>query len=156
MSAVTHFQAPTLRPMRESDVPVVMEIERHAYSHPWTPGIFRDCLRVGYNCWVMSDAQGLVGYGVMSVLAGECHILNVCIRPALQKRGYGRQLMQHLLGLAREYGASLALLEVRPSNVAAIRMYESMGFSEVGVRKAYYPAAHGREDGLILALELDA
>lgn len=156
MSAVRAPGRAMLRPMREADLAAVLAIEARAYSHPWTAGIFRDCLRAGYNCWVMSDDEGLCGYGVMSVAAGECHVLNICIAPEKQGRGLGRQLLEHLLALAADYGALLALLEVRPSNARALRLYESLGFAEVGVRKAYYPAARGREDGLILALDLAA
>ncbi|HWP94843.1 MAG TPA: ribosomal protein S18-alanine N-acetyltransferase [Gammaproteobacteria bacterium] len=143
-----------IRPMREADIPALMAIERIAYEYPWTEGIFRDCLRVGYSGWVLSDAEGIVGYGLMSIAAGECHILNLCVHPALQGHGHGRHLLRHLLDTARSHGARLALLEVRPSNAPALALYRAFGFNEVGVRKGYYPAATGREDALILALDL--
>lgn len=155
MSAVADAPAPLLRPMRETDLAAVMAVELSAYEYPWTEGIFRDCLRVGYSCWVLVGREGVMGYSVMSLLAaGECHILNVCVAPGQQGQGHGRLLLNHMLDLARDYGASVALLEVRPSNKAALRLYESLGFNEVGQRRDYYPARQGREDGLILALEL--
>ena len=154
MSAVPRLSEFRLRPMSEDDLSVVTGIEREAYPFPWTPQIFRDCLRVGYSCWV-ADRQGHVeGYGVMSVSAGECHILNLCVRPELQRRGVGRRMLAHLLYLARKHGAETALLEVRPSNQPAIALYQQAGFGEVGVRRRYYPAACGREDALILAKDL--
>lgn len=150
------------RPMREEDLDTVLENERRAYTHPWTPGIFQDCLHAGYNCWVVETEGRIVGHGFMSVAVGETHILNICIAPEWQGRGLGRRFLRHLLGLSREYGALMAFLEVRPSNLAAIRLYESMGFSEVGRRHDYYPSqtasmrAHGgREDAIVMALGLE-
>ncbi|MCG8433592.1 MAG: ribosomal protein S18-alanine N-acetyltransferase [Gammaproteobacteria bacterium] len=154
MSVARISFTPELRPMQEKDIPAVLEIESGAYSHPWTEGIFRDCLRVGYNCWVATLDNIICGYGIMSVAVSESHILNICIRKELQRRGFGRQLLHHLLDLSRDHGANIVLLEVRPSNTNAIRLYESTGFAEVGRRKAYYPGDEGREDALILALDL--
>ena len=154
MSAVLQVSELRLRPMSEDDLPLVTAIERDAYPFPWTAQIFRDCLRVGYSCWV-ADLQGQVeAYGVMSVSVGECHILNLCVRPELQRQGIGRRMLAHLLYLARKHGAETALLEVRPSNRPAVALYEREGFGEVGVRRHYYPAANGREDALILAKDL--
>jgi ribosomal-protein-alanine N-acetyltransferase len=143
-----------LRPMRSADLTAVMAIEERAYEFPWSCGVFEDCLRVGYCCWICEDEWHLYGYGVMSVGAAECHILNLCIAPASQGQGLGRHLMDHLLHLGRRHDADTAFLEVRPSNQAAIQLYLSMGFNEVGMRRAYYPARKGREDALILARSL--
>jgi ribosomal-protein-alanine N-acetyltransferase len=144
-----------LRPMREVDIPAVLAVEVAAYEFPWTEGIFRDCLRIGYSCWVMTTETGISGYAVMSLMGpGECHVLNVCVRPDLQGHGLGRHLMNHLIESARGLGMTLMLLEVRPSNATAQALYRSLGFNELGVRKDYYPARKGREDGLVLALEL--
>ncbi|MDZ7735395.1 MAG: ribosomal protein S18-alanine N-acetyltransferase [Gammaproteobacteria bacterium] len=142
--------------MREIDVEAIIEIEHSAYDFPWTPGIFHDCLRVGYSCWVLGQHNPVDSYGIMTVGAGECHILNVCVRPLLQNTGLGRFMMEHLLDLAGEYRADTAFLEVRPTNQSAIHLYESMGFNRVGVRRGYYPSAQGREDALILAKTLVA
>ncbi len=143
-----------LRAMRLEDLPAVMEVEHLAYEFPWTEGIFRDCLRVGYCCRVLHEGGRLVGHGVMVVAAGECHILNICIHPRYQRRGLGRELLTHLLGVARKAQATIALLEVRRSNRGAYALYHALGFNEIGLRKNYYPARRGREDALVLALEL--
>jgi len=140
--------------MEESDVLAVMAIERSAYTHPWTEGIFRDCLRVGYSCTVFEQCGVIDAYGIMSVVAGECHILNICVRPEIQGRGVGRKVLTHLLARARQSGTEAAFLEVRPSNVAAISLYTRMGFNEVGIRRRYYPTHGGREDAIIMALDL--
>jgi len=144
----------SLRPMVESDVATVMEIELRAYPHPWTDGIFRDCLRAGYIAWVAERGSRMVGYGVILTGAGETHILNLCVDPELQGHGIGRRLLDHLLRVAMRGGARTAFLEVRPSNRAALALYEAAGFGEIGYRKGYYPDGEGREDALVLALEL--
>jgi ribosomal-protein-alanine N-acetyltransferase len=138
-----------------ADLDTVMDIESHAYDFPWTQGIFRDCLRVGYCCWCYENDGLIQGYGVMSVAAGESHILNITVRPESRRQGIGGKLMKHFLQLARRHDADTVMLEVRPSNVSAISLYEKMGFNEIGVRRKYYPADEGREDALLLALSLD-
>ncbi|HET9121904.1 MAG TPA: ribosomal protein S18-alanine N-acetyltransferase [Acidiferrobacteraceae bacterium] len=143
-----------LRAMRFTDLEGVMVVEREAYEFPWTEGIFRDCLRVGYSCRVVENNGIPAGHAVMSVGAGECHLLNICVRPRHQRRGIGRRLVLHLLALAQRRKAHTALLEVRRSNTAAYTLYTALGFNEVGVRRNYYPAARGREDALVLALDL--
>jgi ribosomal-protein-alanine N-acetyltransferase len=138
-----------------ADLDTVMDIESHAYDFPWTQGIFRDCLRVGYCCWCYENDGLIQGYGVMNVAAGESHILNITVRPESQRQGIGGKLMKHFLQLARRHEADTVMLEVRPSNKLAISLYEKLGFNEIGVRRNYYPADEGREDALILALSLD-
>lgn len=155
MSAVPESRPLRFRPMREEDLAAVNANEQLSYSHPWTPGIFRDCLGNGYSCWVVETDDVIVGHAVMSVAVGETHILNICIAPEWQGHGFGRRFLLHLLDIAREHGALMAFLEVRPSNDVAIRLYESIGFSEVGRRRDYYPARYGREDAIVMALGLD-
>lgn len=154
MSAILVDQGARLRPLAEADLDTVMAIELRAYKFPWSKGIFRDCLRVGYCCWCYENDGLIEGYGVMSVAAGESHILNLTVRPESQGRGIGGRLMKHFLQLARRHNADVAMLEVRPSNHAAIALYQKFGFNEIGVRRNYYPAENGREDALLLALSL--
>lgn len=140
--------------MREEHLDAVMELERRAYPFPWTRGIFRDCLHAGYPSWVLVDDGILVGYGLLSVAVGEAHILNVCTAPEVRGRGHGRRLLRTLLQQARGRAAQRVFLEVRPSNVGAIALYHAEGFNEIGRRPRYYPAANGREDAIVMALEL--
>ncbi|MEZ5533035.1 MAG: ribosomal protein S18-alanine N-acetyltransferase [Steroidobacteraceae bacterium] len=146
----------TLRPMTEADLPQVVALELESYAFPWSEGIFRDCVRVGYVCRVVEIGFDFVGYGIMSTGAGEAHILNVCIREPMRGRGIGRTLLRQLLDLATDAGMTDAFLEVRPSNVTAIRLYQSFGFVPVGVRRGYYQAVGGREDATVLRLSLGA
>ena len=139
--------------MLVTDLPEVMVTERRCYTHPWTEGIFKDCLSHDNECWLLAVGKP-VGHGILSVAAGESHILNVCVHPECQGNGFGRQLVEHLIGRAREREAATIFLEVRPSNEAACELYATLGFNEVGVRENYYPAYVGREDALVLAKEL--
>ena len=136
--------------MLESDIPFVLAVESAAYQFPWSEGIFRDCLRVGYSCRVLDIEGDIGGYGIMSMGAGEAHILNVCVRGDFQCRGFGRKILTYLLERARASGMQEAFLEVRPSNSAAIRLYQAVGFESVGVRRGYYQASVGREDASVL------
>src|SRR5579863_5852559 len=143
-----------IRQMVESDVQSVVAVERASYQFPWSEGIFRDCLRVGYVCRVVTAAEDVIGYGVMSVGAGEAHILNLCISDAFRCQGIGRRLLGYLIERGTAAGMSEAFLEVRPSNTAAIRLYLSCGFEQVGMRRGYYQAVGGREDAAVLRLGL--
>ena len=154
MSALLEPGEVSIRPMREADLSQVIEVEQGAYEFPWSPGIFRDCLRVGYCCWVIERDSQVDGYCIMQIGAGESHVLNLCVRVSAQGQGLGRSLLSRLIEVARERGADTVLLEVRPTNTVARNLYEDMGFNEVGVRRAYYPGHHGREDALILARTL--
>ena len=154
MSAVRETAAHQARPMREQDLPRVMEIEREAYGFPWSEGVFRDCLQVGYCCWVV-EREGVVdAYGIMQVAAGEAHVLNLCVSPRSQSQGVGRSMLCCLLDVAREHGADSAYLEVRPTNEHALALYRSEGFRTVGTRRAYYPSRDGREDAYVLSFAL--
>jgi len=146
----------THRAMVESDVGAISDLENLSYMFPWGAGIFRDCLRVGYTCRIVESPDGLGGYGIMSMGAGEAHILNICVRADLRGQNVGRRLMTWLLDEARRAGQSWVFLEVRPSNRPALLLYESLGFAQVGLRRGYYQAVGGREDAIVYRLDLDA
>jgi [ribosomal protein S18]-alanine N-acetyltransferase len=143
-----------IRLMQPADLKAVAAVERAAYQYPWSLGIFRDCLLAGYHCLVLDIGGSLTGYGIMSIAAGEAHLLNLCVNPAAQRLGYGRQLLNALLRKAADADADKVFLEVRPSNEIALRLYRSLGFEQIGVRPAYYQADNGREDAVILAANL--
>jgi ribosomal-protein-alanine N-acetyltransferase len=154
MVAILKEPYPALRAMTADDLEQVAAIELAAYAYPWTHGIFRDCLRAGYDCIVLAHGIEVVGYGVLSAAAGEAHVLNVCVAPAQQGQGHGTRLMKRLIDLARWHRAERIFLEVRPSNAHAIRLYDQLGFNEIGKRPNYYPAKRGREDAVVMAMEL--
>jgi ribosomal-protein-alanine N-acetyltransferase len=154
MVAILKEPLPGLRPMRLDDIDAVAGIEANAYEFPWTVGIFRDCLRAGYECWVLADDMRAIGYAVLSVAAGEAHLLNVCVAPSHSGHGHGTRLVRRMIDLARWHRAERMFLEVRPSNARAIALYDRIGFNEIGRRPNYYPARRGREDAIVMAIEL--
>lgn len=144
-----------VRPLRLGDLPEVLAIERVAYEFPWSEGIFRDCLRVGYECYVAVDSgDEVLGYGLLSLALNDAHVLNLCVSPKHRREGIASLLMEHMMRRARHACADSLLLEVRPTNSAAVALYRNLGFRRVGLRKRYYPAIHGREDALVLAKTL--
>lgn len=155
MSAVVQSPSLNIRPMGKADIDAVMAIELSVYTYPWTNRIMADCMRVGYHCSIGEVDGVLASYCIMSTGAGEAHILNLCVAEEFQRRGLGQLLLTNMLDEAKEEGIEDIFLEVRPSNVAAIELYERLGFNQMGTRKDYYPAKNGREDAVILALNLE-
>ncbi len=155
MSAAVHPRT-EIRLMQPTDLKAVAAVERAAYQYPWSLGIFRDCLLAGYYCLVLDVGGSVTGYGVMSIAAGEAHLLNLCVHPNAQHLGYGRRLLNALLMKAGDADADRVFLEVRPSNAIALQLYQSVGFERIGMRPAYYQAEYGREDAVILAVTLSS
>lgn len=145
-----------IRLMQPSDLKSVAAVERAAYAFPWSLGIFRDCLLAGYYCLVLDVGNNVTGYGIMSIAAAEAHLLNLCVHPNAQRVGYGRRLLNALLLKAEDSGVEKIFLEVRPSNLGALRLYRSVGFEQIGIRPAYYQAERGREDAVVLSLLIDS
>jgi ribosomal-protein-alanine N-acetyltransferase len=139
-----------IRDMGFDDVAAVAALESRSYAFPWSDAIFRDCLRAGYYCCVAELDHIVIGYAIMSTGAGEAHVLNICVSDLYRCRGIGSSLLEHLLEFAKYLGAGDVFLEVRPSNTVAVRLYQSRGFSQIGVRKGYYQAVGGREDAVVL------
>lgn len=144
-----------IRQMRLQDIPEMMKTENVVYSHPWTAGIFQDCITAGYHCYVMEENDEIMAYGVLSFGVDEAHLLNVTVAEKHQGKGVGRRMVTHFMQMARKGSAESIFLEVRPSNKRAFRLYESLGFIQVGIRKDYYPdGLDKREDALVLECQL--
>jgi [ribosomal protein S18]-alanine N-acetyltransferase len=136
---------------------VVMPIEAEAYAFPWSRGNFVDSLASGYPARLLLDAQGgVLGYFVAMAGVDEWHLLNITVAPQHQSQGHGRFLLDCFVGLCVQGGARQLWLEVRRSNARARAIYARYGFSEIGVRRGYYPASQGREDAMVLCLPLTA
>jgi ribosomal-protein-alanine N-acetyltransferase len=144
------------RTMRESDLEQILQIETRTYPFPWTKEYFSHCLKTGTCCRVLERHGVIEAYGIMSVAADKADILNLCVRPASQRRGLGRRMLTHLIEFARRCRAETVCLEVRFSNLPARRLYQSMGFKEIGIEKDYYRLAQGCEDALIMARPLSS
>lgn len=144
-----------MRRMRSSDLDLVVQNEAVAsYEHPWNKRIFVDCLRSGYQCWVLASDDKLIGHGVLSIAVGESHLLTLCVHPDYQGAGHGKRMLRFLLEQAQQEEAEVCFLEVRHSNVGARSLYRAMGFLPIGERKNYYPSEHGREDAIIMSRTL--
>jgi len=143
-----------LRDMTEADLDAVTAIEREVHAHPWTRGNFSDALLSGYLCKAGEEAGMLFGHAVMLLAVDEAELLDIAVARQHQRRGLGRWMLEEMLALARQSRMQRMVLEVRVSNTAAIGFYRSMGFGEIGLRRAYYPAGNGREDALLMGKEL--
>jgi [ribosomal protein S18]-alanine N-acetyltransferase len=149
----------SLRPMQTDDLDAIMQIEPTIYSHPWTRGNFADSLNSGYSAWVLLDDEKLIGYALLMMAMDEAHLLNLSVAKHRQKQGFGHYLLEHMMTIAKNHRATNIFLEVRPSNISAIALYENMGFCEISVRRGYYPAdpkisETGREDAVLMGLAL--
>jgi ribosomal-protein-alanine N-acetyltransferase len=144
----------TIRTLHHDDLPHVSDIERRSYDFPWSHGVFRDCLLAGYQCVVLERDGEVAGYAILSVAAGEAHILNLCVEPAYRSHGYGERLLDEILFRARTSSVREIFLEVRPSNSSALALYKKKGFHKVSNRPAYYQAREGREDAAVLTRKL--
>ncbi len=146
-----------MRAMRASDLDLVVQSENLSLANPWSKRIFSDCLRAGYECWVLATKDRILAHGVLSASVGEAHVLTLCVDPDFRRAGYGRRMLRHLLDKAGKKNAEVCFLEVRRSNKEARQLYLDMGFVQVGERRNYYPAESGtteREDALILSRTL--
>ncbi|HYB52200.1 MAG TPA: ribosomal protein S18-alanine N-acetyltransferase [Burkholderiaceae bacterium] len=132
-----------------------MRLEQAIYPFPWTSGNFEDALRSGYSAWTLvSETDAIIAYAVAMLAVDEAHLLNLAVDPQLQRRGYGWRLLDWMARIMREYGARFLLLEVRPSNTEALRLYRQYGFEPIGIRRGYYPARRGREDAIVMRTAL--
>jgi ribosomal-protein-alanine N-acetyltransferase len=144
-----------IEPMRPADLDEVDAIERHSFKNPWPAQVFLDELaRDWARVDVAREGTRIVGFCNYWLVKDEVHLLAIATHPDRRRAGIGRRLMDHLLALARARQSRLITLEVRKSNVAAIALYERMGFVAVGVRRAYY--AEDAEDAIVMTLELEA
>jgi ribosomal-protein-alanine N-acetyltransferase len=144
--------------MRRADVGDVARIEARIFPFPWTYGNFADSLAAGYDGWVFESAESpgvLLGYAIVMWLPEEVHLLNLSVDAPVQGRGLGAEMLDWLMADAAARGARSILLEVRPSNTPALRLYERKGFHRIGLRRRYYPSHDGaREDAIVMVRRL--
>lgn len=156
MTVVKDFDQLIYAPMVVADVDEVYALETSVYPHPWSRGNFVDSLASGYHGWTLRDEAGaLAGYFLLMTAVDEAHLLNVAVAAPRQREGIGRYLLDKIVCCARGLSMESILLEVRPSNLRALKVYEQYGFTEIGRRKAYYPAHDGqREDAIVMRFTL--
>jgi [ribosomal protein S18]-alanine N-acetyltransferase len=143
-----------IRPMQQEDIDSVYAIELSAHRAPWSRDILSDCVLVGYDCRVLElitdGTRQLAGYIICRYASDICHILNLCVALSQQRQGYGGMLLQSVLNSLRKLSVSTVILEVRPSNVAAIALYEKFGFLQDTIKTGYYKDETGEEDAILL------
>ena len=154
MSAEASLLHPVVRSLQEADLDQMLAIEQASYPFPWTRGIFAECLRIGYGCFGLQVGRELTAYAIHNWGAGEAHLLNLCVHPRWQRRGFGSMLLEHAIAHAVRRQCEVMFLEVRPSNPDAERLYRRRGFTRIGTRPAYYRAHEGREDAIVMQLTL--
>lgn len=142
------------REMQIDDLNAVIQIETVNFPFPWTAGNFKDSINSEHICLVLEIDRVLVGYAILMMVLDEAHLLNISVALAWKGKGWGRYLLNRTMQISREKGGLNMFLEVRPSNVSAITLYESIGFNEMGVRPGYYPAHNGRENALLMGVAL--
>lgn len=140
--------------MRAADLSEVAHLEKSLYAFPWSLGNFRDSVNAGYDCWVITHGETVIGYAVLMVALDEAHLLNFAVAAEWQNQGIGRAFLDHMVQVARQAGCLIVYLEVRPSNLPARHLYRTAGFQQIAIRPDYYPAVSGREDALFLGLTL--
>jgi tRNA threonylcarbamoyladenosine biosynthesis protein TsaB len=145
--------------MLTDDLDAVMAIEQSAYPFPWTIGNFRDSLTAGYRLRLLQEHGALIGYVVWMPVLQEAHLLNITLAPSRQGHGLGAWMMRSIMDQMRAEGMQQILLEVRPSNQRALALYRRLGFTQVGIRKGYYPnsatASVTREDAVVMRRNLE-
>ena len=145
----------TLRDMSDADLETVLKIEQQIHTHPWTRGNFNDALAGKYLCKVAEIGGKMIGYAVLMQGVDDAELLDIGINASHQRQGWGRQLLQAILALAYQLGRQRVVLEVRASNLAAIALYQSIGFVQIGLRRDYYPVENsGRENAILMGLKL--
>jgi ribosomal-protein-alanine N-acetyltransferase len=142
--------------MRSSDLDEVLKLENDLYPFPWTRGNFLDSIASGYETWILRDSNGVLnGYFLLMLSVDDAHLLNITVKRELQGQGLGLVLLDKARAIAQERKLGAILLEVRPSNARAEKIYRRYGFTQIGIRKAYYPAPNNtREDAIVMKLPL--
>jgi len=142
--------------MRPADLDDVLAIENDLYPFPWTRGNFLDSINSGYETWILRDSRGVLnGYFLLMLSVDDAHLLNITVNRSLQGRGIGLLLLDKAKAIAQEKKLAAMLLEVRPSNQRAEKIYQRYGFAQIGLRKGYYPAPNNqREDAIVMKLPL--
>lgn len=143
-----------IREMRHTDLAQLLAMEEATQVAPWTEAVFLRCQEAKYPGWVIEVDDQLIGFILISVSAGECHVLNLCVHPIFQGKKFGRKLMVTAMVWVKQRGVEIVYLEVRRSNLRAIWLYRKMNFKQIGERKNYYPLANGSEDALVFARDL--
>ena len=140
--------------MRKSDIEIILDIERSSNPYPWAKKNFLDCLERDYYCLVQEIQKEVSGFAIQSIAIDESHLLNIGIKKKYRRKGFGEEILNQIILFSKVMGCRKIFLEVRISNIRAIKLYEKEGFRKVDIRKNYYKLREGREDALIMIKRL--
>jgi ribosomal-protein-alanine N-acetyltransferase len=143
-----------LRDMNWADVDAVLQIEQQVHTHPWTRGNINDALATGNICKVYEEGNTIVAYAILMPALGDVDLLDISVAQDHQRKGVATKLLNKIKEMISDAGFDRMMLEVRRSNVAASALYRQFGFTEVGLRRDYYPLSEGREDAIVMEYKL--
>ncbi|WP_330982193.1 MULTISPECIES: ribosomal protein S18-alanine N-acetyltransferase [Enterobacterales] len=144
----------TISSLSQTDLPRAWQIEQRAHAFPWSEQTLASNQGERYlNLQLTVDGE-MAAFAITQIVLDEATLFNIAVDPAFQRRGLGRELLEQVIDEVEKRGVVTLWLEVRASNVAAIALYESLGFNEATIRRNYYPTAEGREDAIIMALPI--
>jgi ribosomal-protein-alanine N-acetyltransferase len=138
----------------KEDLAGIIEIEDKCHLTPWTKKNFIDSYDANNLFKVLKSENDIIGYYVALFAYDECELLNITIKPELQKKSFGELMLKDLLSECRKANIANIFLEVRKSNLSAIRLYEKKGFNEIGIRNNYYQNRHSKEDAILMGLAI--
>lgn len=144
----------TISSLSPNDLPRAFQIETRAHAFPWSEQTFASNQGERYLNLQLSVGGEMAAFAITQIVLDEATLFNIAVDPAFQRRGLGRELLERVIDEAEKRGVATLWLEVRASNVAAIALYESLGFNEATIRRNYYPTADGHEDAIIMALPI--
>ena len=138
----------------KEDLGAVVKIENRCHLTPWTNKNFIDSYDAKNLFKVLKNETDIIGYYIAIFASDECELLNITVKPGLQKKGFGQLMLKDFFNECRKANITNIFLEVRRSNSLAIRLYEYNGFNEVGVRNNYYQNRDGKEDAILMGLAI--
>lgn len=143
----------TIREMTAADVQAVSEVEHDVFTTAWSPEMFAQEMTNPLTTYLLVCMdEEVIGFAGFWLVVDEAQVTNIAIKQDWQSRGYGRVLVNKLMQTAKAKGALSISLEVRPSNKTARKLYEKLGFAEVGIRPGYYQ--DNGENAILMTAEL--
>ncbi|MBE0457041.1 MAG: ribosomal protein S18-alanine N-acetyltransferase [Pseudoalteromonas prydzensis] len=148
----------TFKPVTEASIDALMAIENACHSHPWALNTMQSCLAGRYFNLAAFKAEQMVGFYIGEKAGPDFTLMDICVAPQFQGQGIAKQLLNAFISYGEQHSAENLFLEVRETNTRAIALYEQAGFTEMSVRKNYYPsddpAKNGYEDAILMGMTL--
>ena len=141
-----------VRDCRREDLSAILKIEKESFPDPWGRELLEKELSLSFSRFIVAEVDGeVVGYLIAWIVGDSCELNRIAVAPCMRRRGIGRKLLYELMDYCKNRNVKEIFLEVRESNLNAIKLYESSGFEKISVRKNYY----GGESAFIYRFKLD-